>query len=165
MSEQSTKFRTENVRSNGGTPARAQHGTDAGPEARKTSSQFASLASLPPLSTRELNRETQCLVLRFPTAQVAEEQGACMRAVESQKNGESGISTVKLINWARRNAVVRAEVARLIGMTGRVTDPEFMQGLTKVLDYIVRQEDAVLAEHDARTACDAAMSDLFGGNI
>lgn len=147
MSEQSTKFRNGNMRTEHGSLRRSGRGAISGKEARKSGADYPSYTSLPPLSTRELNRETQYLTLQFPTAQVAEEQGSCLRTVEQQKNGESGISTIKLFNWARRNARVRAEVARLIGLTGRVTDPDFMEGLTKIFDCIVRDDE--LAHSDA----------------
>lgn len=163
MTEQLTKFRSEDVRQQRGTLARGARGTLPGTDAQKSSSLLAKHASLEPMSTRQVNRATQCIVLQFSTEQAAEEQGSCLRAVEQQKNGESGISTVKLINWARRNARVRAEVAALIGLSGRVTDPEFMEGLTKVLDYICEQERHDDAEHHAGEACDTAMLDLFGG--
>jgi len=140
-------------------PDRAR-GTFVGSDARKSSSQNTKETS-EPLSTPELTRECQLILLEFSTAQAAEEQGATPRAIESQRNGESGISTRSLINWARRNARVRAHVARLIGLTGPMTDPDFMEGLSQVAGYFTRQQDGS-AEHDAATACDEAMADLFG---
>lgn len=162
--EQSTKFRTSD--------ALVSRGSSRGTNVRKFGSPNPNPTSLPPLSTRELNRETQCIVLQFPTDQVAEEQGACARAIENQKNGDSGISAKNLINWARRNSRVRAEVARLIGLSGAVTDPDFMEGAEGIAKYYVRQLMGDFPGHPGPLGCnsdagdedqDLVTGDLFGG--
>lgn len=139
-------------------------GTFVGPGLRKSSVEKAKDSSeLPPITNNELIRETQLIVLEFGTERAAEEQGSTPRAIESQKNGESAIQTVRLINWARKNARVRAHVARLIGLTGAVTDPEFMEGAEMVADFVMRQRQAAAAaEHDVDHATDHAMAELFG---
>lgn len=161
MREQLTKFGTKDVRATRRNYAREDGRTLPAPPVQKSSSLLANQTSLPPLTTAELNRETQCIVLQFHTEQASDEQGAGIRAIELQKNGESGISTKGLINWARRNARVRAEVARLIGLTGRVTDPDFMEGMAKVAASIIREE-AVAADDGLEAANEFAMRDLFG---
>lgn len=139
-------------------------GTFVGQGLRKSSVEKAKDSSeLPPITNNELIRETQLIVLEFGTERAAEEQGSTPRAIESQKNGESAIQTVRLINWARRNARVRAHVARLIGLTGPMTDPDFMEGMSQVADFFTRQQAvAAIAEHDVDEAVADAMDELFG---
>ncbi|HEX4302872.1 MAG TPA: hypothetical protein VHZ78_08760 [Rhizomicrobium sp.] len=161
---QSGKFSNGLPRRAPATLTEQARGTFVGLGARKSSVENAKETSLPPITNNELIRETQLIVLEFGTERAAEEQGSTPRAIESQKNGESAIQTVRLINWARRNARVRAHVARLIGLTGPMTDPEFMEGMSQVADFFTRQQQASdCAEHHAGEACDDAMTELFGG--
>lgn len=96
-------------------------------------------AKLPPLSTAELIRETQAIVLHFPIKEMADQQGAATRTVESQRNGESAISFRGAVNMCRANPRARAMVARLIGIPGQCSDPDFMEGLEKIVEYYIGQ--------------------------
>jgi hypothetical protein len=98
-------------------------------------------SALPPLTTSELTRETQCIVLSFPTSQVADEQGASMRAIENQRNGESSISLRNAINWCRRNPRVRARFMQLMGCECE-TDPDFVQGISLLFNEFVRAQQS-----------------------
>lgn len=132
---------------------------------RKSSSQKAKSTSLPPLTRSEMIRATQEMICDTGIADAIEQQSATPRAVESQRNGDSSISTLNLINWGRRNPRVRAHIARLIGLPdGVVTDPDFMEGAQLVADYFARQaEPQVLADEiDAGEILDPALTDLFG---
>jgi hypothetical protein len=132
--DQSGIFRT----SLGGSP----RGTFPVPSAPKSSSQKTKNSSaLPPLNTDQLIRETQSIILQFPTQQVAEEQGASPRAIENQRNGESSISLRNAINWCRANPRVRAEFMRLMGCDGE-TDPDFVQGISLLMNAMARQAPA-----------------------
>jgi hypothetical protein len=136
-----------------------------GSGARKPASLFANKSSaLPPLSTSELIRETQCIVLQFPTHQVAEEQGASPRAIENQRNGESAISLRNAINWARRNPRVRARFMYLMGCESE-TDPDFVQGISLLFNEFVRQRTSEAPVDDSTAVDDGAddheTADLF----
>lgn len=138
-------------------------GSFVGEGARKSSVGNAKETSLLPLTNNELIRETQLIVLEVGSARAAEEQGSTPRAIESQRNGESAIQTVRLINWARRNVRVRAHVARLIGLTGAMTDPDFMEGISQVADFFTRQQAVPAAsDNDTGEAVADAMDELFG---
>jgi hypothetical protein len=146
----------------------SQRETVPGTSARKSSSLFTKNSSpLPPLSTAELIRETQGIVLQFPTYQVAEEQGASPRAIENQRNGESAISLRNAINWARRNPRVRARFMYLMGCESE-TDPDFVQGISLLFNEFVRlrTSDASSGTPDeliGGDASDCETADLFGG--
>lgn len=128
--------------------------------AQKSSSQTANNTSeLPPLTTSELIKETQCIILQFPLAQVAEEQGNCPRAIEAQRNGESSVSFLKAINWCRRNPRVRAQIMRLMGCDAE-TDPDFVQGLSLLINAYVRNDGNEDEASEESTSTDV---DLFGG--
>ena len=95
-------------------------------------------SALSPLTTSDVIRETQCIVLKYGTARAAEEQGASPRAIENQKNGESAISLRNMLNWCRVNPRVRAEFMALMGCDCE-TDPDFVQGISLLMNKFVRE--------------------------
>lgn len=121
---------------------------------------YGNTSVLPPLTTSQLVRETQDIVLRFPIKEMAEDQGATTRAVESQRNGESAMSLRAAVNMCRSNARARAMFARMIGIPGQCSDPDFMEGLEKVVDYYRRQQ---LQDSPAPAPDDQPPADLFAG--
>lgn len=128
--------------------------TVSGPVPRKCSSEFAK-DSTGALTTHQVIREVQIISLQFPTAQVAEEQGASPRAVENQRNGESALSLRNMINWCRANPRVRAQFIRLLGEQCLYsTDPDFMEGFVKVMTSLTRN-----------SMSDADAEDVRGGDI
>lgn len=85
------------------------------------------------LGRRELIDETQRILLRFSIKESAELQDTTERAVEMQRNGDSAISLLAAANMCRGSAKARALFAPLFGFTGHYTDPDFMEGLEKVM--------------------------------
>jgi hypothetical protein len=169
MGDQLGKFGTKLPHGAHGSLLAEVHGKRIGATSRKSSSPNAKRTSvLPPLTRTEFIRQTQEILCEFPSTQAAEEQDATPRAVESQRNGESGISSLRLINWARRNARVRAHVARLIGLSESITDPDFMQGASLVADYFARMHGMAECEQlsgDDMEKTEAPVNgDLFGGD-
>lgn len=139
---------------------------------RKSSSQNANnISSLPPLRRSEFIREVQELATEVPLGQAMDEQNAVARTIENQRAGESGIQSLALLNWGRANPRVRARIARLIGLSGAVTDPDFMEGAEKLADYFARQALGI-PEHEDPSSChsagdedqDLATGDLFEGS-
>lgn len=84
-------------------------------------------------------------------------QGATTRAVEAQRNGDSTMSLRAAVNACRANPRARAMFARLIGIPGQCSDPDFMEGLEKVVDYFLRQPGASATAQE-----DEPIADLFG---
>ena len=116
---------------------------------------------LPQLGRNDLIREVQSIILQFPLKQVAEEQDATTKAVESQRSGDSAMSLLAAANFARSNVRARAMFMRLFGCSGRVTDPDFMEGVEKIAEFYWREQQR--AEDGPAEACDPAMDDLFAG--
>ena len=144
---QSTKFRTNLLRESG----------------QNFSSQEANnSSSLGPLRNDQLRNETQCIVLKYRTDATAFEQGTTSRAVEKQKNGESALSLLAVVNWCRANPRVRAEFMRLMGCSDGETDPDFHQALHLLINKFTREQTSDEAvEVGEKPEC--AALDLFGG--
>lgn len=121
---------------------------------------LASDAPLPRLGRQQLIRETQGIVLHFPIKKVAEWQDTTEKAVESQRNGESAMSLLAAANLSRSNPRARAMFAKLFGITGRMADPDFMEGWARFMAWHEREQQR--AENGPAEACDEAMVDLFG---
>jgi hypothetical protein len=92
------------------------------------------------LGRKQLIRETQKIMLQFPIKEAAELQDTTERAVESQRNGESAVSLLAVANMCQASAKARALFAPLFGFTGHYTDPDFMEGLEKVMAGYLRQQ-------------------------
>ena len=140
-----------------GTSPKREHGSLPGNNAKPTS-------TLPPLNTNQLKRETQRIVIQFPTKAVAEQQGGTERAVEDQRNGESCMSLRAAVNMCRANPRARAQFARLLGFSGAHTDPDFMEGMEKLAQGYLRQQAAMFGiavpESSADEARDVGNSSL-----
>ena len=143
---QSTKFRSSLVRS--------VRDSAMGKNAKQSTSQKA-------LHAEELRKETQAIVLQFPTAEAAEDQGTTIRAVENQKNGDSSISFLAVVNWCRRNPRARGEFMRLLGC-GEESNPDFQQAFHLLMQAQVRTfacEDS--PEVETEPMAQAAIGSLF----
>lgn len=115
--------------------------------------------ALPRLGRKELIRETQKILLQFSIKEAADDQDTTERAVEAQRNGESSISLQAAANMCRSNARARALFAPLFGFTGHYADPDFMEGLEKVMRGYLNQQLPPDDEGD-----EEAHADLFGGD-
>lgn len=121
------------------------------------------------LTTQELTKEVQCMVLGFPTREVVEDTQASLRAIENIRNGDSGMSLKTFVNLCRRNPRARAMVAPMLGY-GLESDPNVVQALSVLLNELVRP-DAVTSEvspRDTQTCAgegiDPVTGDLFDGD-
>lgn len=94
---------------------------------------------LPRLRRQELIRKTQAIVLPFSIKETAIEQDTTNKAVEQQRAGESAMSLLAAVNMSRSNPRARAMFAELFGFTGAVTDPDFMEFMSKGADWFARQ--------------------------
>jgi hypothetical protein len=151
--EQSTKYRA--------TVPAFERGTVRNSSARKSSSEKAQTTSaLPPLTTQDLTKACQSVVLQFRTTDVVEDSQASLRAIENIRNGESGMSLKTFVNLCRANVRVRAMVGPLLGY-GIESDPDVVQAISILMNKLAREGDA--HEHDAAEVCDEPMTDLFGG--
>ena len=140
----------------GGTQG-SHHGGSFLPEKGKMSS---SDVVLPPMGRHELIRSWQTVILKFPIKQSAEEQDVTTKAIQGQRNGDNAPEFLSVVNQARTNAAVRAEVARLIGVPGHYSDPAFMEAWDGFMSFWARKQQQ--AEDGPAAACDEAMGDLFG---
>ena len=112
------------------------------------------------LGRKELINSNQKILLNFSIKEAADLQDATERAVESQRNGDSSISLQAVANMCLGSAKARALFAPLFGFTGHYADPEFMEGLEKVMQGYLQQQ---MAPHSPAEADDDGHADLFGG--
>lgn len=119
---------------NGGTFPRRERGSVVRENPHRTATRR--------IGRKELIGETQKILLNFSIKEAAELQDATERAVESQRNGESSISLQAAANMCLSSAKARALFAPLFGFTGHYADPDFMEGLEKVMAGYLRQEMA-----------------------
>lgn len=149
------KIRRSVVDGNGRTVLAPEATRVVGTDANSSSGQ-----PLKPLGRNDLIREWQCVVLQMPLKQAAEEQDATRQAVEKQRNGDSAASLLAAVNQGRANPVVRAALARLIGLPSQWGNPDFMQALDHFMAFYAAQQQK--AEDGPAEASDEAMGDLFG---
>ncbi len=136
-------------------------GTYAGPGGGSLPVQSPQLSPrLPALTSGQVIRETQLIILQIPIKQAAQQQEATTRAVESQRQGESSMSLRAAANLSRANPRARAAFARLFGFTGPMTDPDFMQGIEQVASYYWQKQQRLMFDVTPDVAC---QDDLFGG--
>ena len=112
-------------------------------------------SALPTLTTQELTKEVQCIVLAFGTTEVVEDTQASLRAIENVRNGESGMSLKTFVNLCRRNARARALAGPLLGY-GCESDPNVVQAISVLMNQLVRPETM-----EAETPSPARAGDLF----
>jgi hypothetical protein len=95
-----------------------------------------------PLTTQQLTKEVQAIVLAFPTRDVVDDTQGSQRAVENVRNGESGMSLKHFVNLCRANPRARALAGPLLGF-GCETDPNVVQAISVLMNQLVREpEDA-----------------------
>lgn len=102
-------------------------------------------SALRPLTTQELTKEVQCVVLAFSTRDVIDDTQASQRAIENIRNGESGMSLKTFVNLCRANARARAMVAPLLGY-GDESDPNVVQAISVLLNQLVRPDQVATSE-------------------
>lgn len=158
---------------NAGTSIGGNRGSYAGLNAgRDTGKAPGNSSALGQLGRNELIRETQAIVLQFPTKQVAYQQDSTAKAVESQRNGDSAMSLLAAVNMSRTNPRARAMFARLFGFSGQHTDPDFMQAMELMAASYMRQQAEMLGgasdaqamsntEEEAGEVGDCLTGDLF----
>lgn len=121
-------------------------------------------SELPPLTTPQVIRGVQSIVLQFPIKQIADEAGSTPRAVENVRNGECAMSLRNFFNLCRANPRVRALAAPLMGL--EETDPDFVQGMSLLMNSLVRQRGMPAPTDDfAGGDEEPAAGDLFGGTV
>lgn len=98
-----------------------------------------------PLTTQQLTKEVQAIVLAFPTRDVVEDTQGSQRAIENVRNGESGMSLKAFANLLRANPRARALAAPLLGY-GCETDPNVVQAISVLMNQLVRSEMPGLSE-------------------
>lgn len=96
-------------------------------------------SALRPLTTRELTKEVQTVVLAFPARDVVDDTQASIRAIENVRNGESGMSLKTFVNLCRANPRARAMAAPLLGY-GDESDPNVVQAISVLLNQLVRSD-------------------------
>ena len=120
--------------------------------------------ALPKLRRHSLIKETQRIMLNFPIKEASLMQDTTERAVESQRNGESAISLLAVTNMCREpgpnGAKARALFAPLFGFGSHYSDPDFMEGLDRVMQGYLRQQFE--AEVDIEDSAEET-HDMFGG--
>jgi hypothetical protein len=115
-----------------------------------------------PLTTDQIIKEVQGIILQFPIKQVAAEAGSTQKAVEKVRNGENAMSLRNFCNLCRANPRIAAMAAPLFGL--EETDPDFVQGFSLLMNSLVRNR---VAEGDSPEDQDtggdhtAAAGDLF----
>lgn len=144
MSIQSGKYRNETWRNERGisvpelvrknSAEKTQH-FSAGPA--HGTDRFIGAEVFAPLTTRELHREVQCVVLSFSTGEIVEDTQASPRAIETVRSGEGGMSLKTFVNLCRANVRVRAMVAPLLGY-GLESDPEVVHAISTLFNHLVR---------------------------
>jgi hypothetical protein len=154
MGDQSTIARTTLAREQRGTILRGRAWKSASLKAQNTS-------SLRSLTTQEITKEVQGIVLQFPTVEVVEDTQASLRAIENIRNGDSGMSLKTFVNLCRANPRARALASAMLGF-GAESDPEVVQAISVLMNQLVR-EGIEQSARDAGEACDTAMVDMFGG--
>lgn len=112
------------------------------------------------IGRKNLIRETQRIALMGSLKQVAEQQDATERAVESQRNGESAMSLEAAVNLSNNNPRAKAEFAKLFGIPGYFNDPDFMEAWQKFGEFYARQKAMAEAAPVER---EDNVVDLFGG--
>jgi hypothetical protein len=144
---------------------RDTRGTFGGHDGRKSTSQITkNTSALRPLTRQELMRECQIIVLPIPIKEAAEQADTTPRAIENVRNGESGLSFLSVCNMARANPRVRGQVMKLLGCEGE-TDPDFVQGLSLLMNSLVRKDRMGAPRDDFGGDNEPAAADLFGGTV
>lgn len=123
----------------------------------------SSIPALPPISRKELIRETQSIVLQFHIKEMAHWQDCTDKAVESQRDGEAAMSLRAAVNAARSNPRVRAMLGRLLGFTGHYADPDFMEGWEKMAMSAIARQHFANDQGEQSEEFEDATPDLFGG--
>jgi hypothetical protein len=141
-------------------PQSGTHGSQQGGSLLPAKGKISSAEPLPPIGRNELIREWQGVVLQFPIKQASFEQDVTTKAIQGQRNGDNAPEFLSVVNQARKNATVRAEVARMIGIPGHFSDPAFMEAWDGFMAFWARKQQ--IAEDGPAAACDEAMGDLFG---
>jgi hypothetical protein len=122
---------------------------------------------LAPLTTDQVIKEVQGVVLQFPTKQVAAQAGSCPKAVEKVRNGENAMILRNFLNLCRANPRARAQLVRLAGY--EETDPEFVEGLSLLMNSLSRSRAAEGVSPDEENCAgdknDPVTGDLFGGSV
>lgn len=131
-----------------------------------------SSATFPPLTTQQLTREVQGIVLSFRTADVVDDTQASLRAIENVRNGESGMSLKTFVNLCRANPRARAMAAHMLGY-GCESDPDVVQAISVLMNRLVREDGsqievrAISSDDAMPDACsgddDSITGDLFRG--
>jgi len=160
MEGQSTKFRGTLLSERRGTARHSMRRNLYAENPQNTS-------AMSTLTTQELTKEVQCLVLQFRTNEVVEDTQASLRAIENIRNGESGMSLKTFVNLCRRNPRARALVAPMLGY-GLESDPNVVQAISILMNHLVRTDDVVAAEPDSSDELaddegNLAVGDLFEG--
>jgi hypothetical protein len=136
---------------------------------KNSSSQFANRSSNDAyVSEPELIDFVQRLALRQSSVEAARQQGVTPKAVEKQRNGESGISFKSIVNWCQRNPRVRADVIRFLGASGPETNPDFAQAMNLLLVSAMRDMHENGFGVDVLPDCaggEETAGDLFGGAL
>jgi hypothetical protein len=119
------------------------------------------------MTTHEVIREVQGIVLQFPIKQIAAQAGSTPRAIENVRNGESAMSLRNFFNLCRANPRIRALAAPLMGL--EETDPDFVQGMSLLINSLSRSRATESVspdeDHSASDENDPVTGDLFGGSV